>query len=153
MPLVSCSVVRESADQRRDREAKEAQWVQDRVRSGDFTIDISRMYPVRGTSKPVSSYSVKVHDGMLESYLPYIGQVWHVPYGGGHGLIFKAAIGTYTVSQDKKDAYEVRLTVKTDEDEHVYMFTIFDNGRTSLDVQSGNRERVSYSGQMVFYPL
>ena len=60
-------------------------------------------------------------------------------------------MGSYTVNK-VHDGYEVILYVKTDEDEHIYTFTIFDNGRTSLDVQSGNRERISFSGQMDFNP-
>jgi len=145
-----CGIMSETAEERREREAREAQMVRDNVQTGDFTINIDRMYPLRGTSKTVNSYSVKVHDGKLESYLPYIGQAWRVPYGGGHGLNFTADIGHYEVSTVRKDGYEVRLYVKTDEDEHLYLFTIFDNGRASLDVQSGNRERISYSGMMSF---
>ena len=79
------------------------------------------------------------------------GQAWRVPYGGGHALNFKAPVGSYNVVQTKKDGYEVRIYVKTDEDEHVYLLTVFTNGRASLDVQSGNRERISYTGIMDFY--
>ena len=96
-------------------------------------------------------YSVKVKDGVLYSHLPYIGQAWRVPYGGGHALNFDAPILNYTVSQARKDGYEIRIYVKTDEDEHLYLLTVFENGRASLDVQSGNRDRISYTGQMDFY--
>ena len=41
--------------------------------------------------------------------------------------------------------------MSTDEDEHLYLLTVFDNGRSSLEVQSGNRDRMSYSGIMDFY--
>lgn len=146
----SCGVLTETRQERQEREAREALWVAEHVPAGDFTVTIDRMYPLRGTSRTVTSYSVRVHDGVLESYLPYIGQAWRVPYGGGHALNFTADIGNYVVSQTKKDAYEVQLYVKTDEDEHIYLFTIFDNGRVSLDVQSGNRERISYSGLISF---
>ena len=43
------------------------------------------------------------------------------------------------------------IYVKTDEDQHVYTLTVFNNGRASLDVQSQNRERISFSGMMDFY--
>ena len=42
------------------------------------------------------------------------------------------------------------MYVKTDEDEHVYLLSVFENGSASLSVQSGNRERISYSGEMDF---
>ena len=64
---------------------------------------------------------------------------------------FDAPVGTYNVFQTRKDGYEVRIYVKTDEDQHIYLLTVFNNGRASLEVQSQNRERISYSGIMDFY--
>ena len=43
--------------------------------------------------------------------------------------------GNYNVVQNRRDGYEIRIFVKTDEDEHLYLLTLFDNGRASLDVQ------------------
>ena len=125
--------------------------VRQSVEAGDFIIDIDRMYPLRGTSKMVTSYSVRVMDGVLYSHLPYMGVAWRVPYGGGHALNFDEKIANYTVVQTGKGADEIRIYVKTDEDEHLYLITLFENGRASLDVQSGNRERISYSGLFDFY--
>jgi hypothetical protein len=56
------------------------------------------------------------------------------------------------VYRNGKEGYEIRIYVKTDEDEHLYRITLFENGRASLDVQSGNRDRISYSGLFDFYP-
>ena len=145
-----CGALHETSAERQAREAREARMVTDNIEAGNFTISIDRMYPLRGTSKSVTSYSVRVKDGQLDSHLPYVGRAWKVPYGGGHALNFEAQVGSYTVNK-VRDGYEVVLYVKTDEDEHLYQFTIFDNGRTSLDVQSGNRERISYSSMMDFY--
>ena len=152
LAVSACGILSsETREERVAREAKEARMVRQGVETGDFTIDIDRMYPLRGTSKMVSNYSIKVKDGVLISHLPFIGQAWRVPYGGGHALNFDAPIVNYTVTQPRKDGYEIRIYVKTDEDEHLYLLTVFDNGRASLDVQSQNRDRISYSGQMDFY--
>ena len=153
LAVSACGVLSsETREEKVAREAREAQLVRDAIRSGNFTIDIDRMYPVRGTSKTVTNYSIKVKDNVLTSYLPFIGQAWRVPYGGGHGLNFKADIGSYNIVNTVKDGYEVVIAVKTDEDQHIYRLTVFENGRASLDVQSQNRERISYTGQMDFYP-
>ena len=152
LTVSSCGVLSgETREERARREAREARMVEDNIQAGDFTIDIDRMYPVRGSSQHVSNYSVSVKDGVLNSHLPYIGQAWRVPYGGGHALNFKAPVGTYNVFRTQDGGYEIRILVKTDEDQHVYTLTIFNNGRTSLDVQSQNRERISFSGVMDFY--
>ena len=152
LAVSACGILgSETKEERAAREAREAQMVRQAVQAGDFTIDIDRMYPLRGTSKIVSTYSVQVKDGVLISHLPYIGVAWRVPYGGGHALNFDAPIANYSVVQSRKDGYEVRIYVKTDEDEHLYRLLVFDNGTASLDVQSGNRERISYSGRFDFY--
>ena len=152
LTVSSCGVLSgETREERAQREAREARMVDDNIQAGNFTIDIDRMYPVRGSSQHVSNYSVSVKDGVLDSHLPYIGQAWRVPYGGGHALNFKAPVGTYNVFRTQDGGYEIRILVKTDEDQHVYTLTIFNNGRTSLDVQSQNRERISFSGMMDFY--
>ena len=102
------------------------------------------------SSRSVTGHSVTVKDGVLYSGLPFFGQAWRVPYGGGHALNFQAPIRNYSLASHPKGGYVVTLYVKTDEDEHVYQFRIFENGSTSLDVQSGNRDRISFSGEMLF---
>ena len=152
LTVSACGVLSgETREEKVAREAREAQMVLDNLQNGNFRIDIDRMYPIRGSSQHVTNYSVTVKDVVLNSHLPFIGQAWRVPYGGGHALNFKADIGSYRVAQTRKDSYEVRIYVKTDEDEHLYLLTVFNNGRASLDVQSGNRDRISYSGEMNFY--
>ena len=152
LTVSACGILSsETREERVAREAKEARMVRQGVETGNFTINIDRMYPLRGTSKMVTNYSVKVKDGVLYSHLPFIGQAWRVPYGGGHALNFDEPIVNYTVTQPRTDGYEIRIYVKTDEDEHLYRLTLFDNGRASLDVQSQNRDRISYSGEMDFY--
>ena len=152
LAVSACGILSsETREEKAAREAREVQQVREAAETGNFTINIDRMYPLRGTSKTVSSYSISVKDNVLISHLPFVGQAWRVPYGGGHALNFDAPILNYTVSQVRKDGYEIRIYVKTDEDEHLYLLTLFDNGRASLDVQSGNRDRISYSGQMNFY--
>ena len=151
LTVSACGVLSsETREEKTAREAREARMVVDNLQSGNFSIDITRMYPVRGSSKMVQNYSVTVKDGVLDSHLPYVGRAWRVPYGGGHALNFKDKIVNYNVVPTRKDCYEVRIYVKTDEDEHLYLLTVFDNGNSSLTVQSGNREHISYSGMMDF---
>ena len=64
---------------------------------------------------------------------------------------FEGEVTGYSVAEVKAGNYEVRVSVREDEDEHLYLFHIFDNGRATLDIQSRNRDRISYSGQVDFY--
>ena len=148
--LTGCGVLSESREDRLVRLEREAQMVRQGVENGDFKIEIRQMIPLRGGSRHVDNYSVKVKDGHVVSYLPYFGRAWDLPYGGGHGLSFEADVQESAVFLGDDGSYTVRLLIKTDEDTHVYTFQIFQNGSASLLVQSKNREPINYNGDFVF---
>ena len=109
------------------------------------------MYPMKGGAKSVSpDYSVEVRNDSLFSYLPYIGRAYQIPYGGGKGLIFSEPIGSYQESQKKNGLRHIEISVKNDEDTYLYTIDVFDNGSSQIDIQARQRERISYSGDMIF---
>lgn len=84
----------------------------------------------------------------LISYLPYIGRAYNVPYGGGKGLNFSERIGSYQESQKKNGLRHIEISLTNDEDTYHYIIEVFDNGNSTIDVQSRQREPISYTGQM-----
>ena len=148
--LTGCGILTESREDRLIRLEREAQMIRQGVESLDFTIDIEQMIPMKGVSRHVDNYSVKVKDGHIVSHLPYVGRAWDLPYGGGHALNFEADIQESAVFTESDGSYTVRLIIKTDEDTHVYAFHLFSNGKASLIVQSRNRESISYGGSFSF---
>ena len=148
--FTGCGVLTESREDRLVRLEREAQMVRQGVENVDFKVNIDRMIPLRGASRHVDNYSVKVKDDHIVSYLPYFGRAWDLPYGGGHGLNFEADIQDSAVFISDDGSYTVRLLIKTDEDTHVYTFQIFRNGSATLLVQSRNREPINFNGDFVF---
>jgi hypothetical protein len=115
-----------------------------------YTIDIQTMTPNRGATKNVASnWSLEVKGDTLISYLPYMGRAYQIPYGGGKGLNFTAPIKNYHESKGKKDERRIVIEVDNENDTHTYSLVVFDNGRADLDVQSKEREFISYSGEMM----
>ena len=109
------------------------------------------MYPMRGSSKNVSyGYSVEVRNDTLISYLPYFGRAYNVPYGGGKGLNFSERIDSYQETQQPKGERVIDIELKNEEDTYHYTIKVFDNGNSSIDVQSRQREPISYSGEIDF---
>ena len=147
MMLSGCA----SAEERAARAAEQAKAVKAALQERKYEIAVSRMYPSRGASKNLSyGYSVEVRNDSLISYLPYFGRAYSVPYGGGSALNFSAPILNYQESQQKSDLRRIVIDVKNDEDTYLYTLDIFDNGSTTIDVQSRQRERISFSGEMEF---
>ena len=144
--LVSCA----TQEERAARKAEQVQKVTAALNARKYIIDITRMIPSKGPAKTVSSYSIEVRNDSLISYLPYIGRVYSVPYGGGNGLNFSAPISNYKESTKKNGMREIEISVTNSEDTYVYRLGVFDNGSSSLNVQSRQREQISYTGDMVF---
>ena len=147
MALEGCA----TAEERAARAAEQAARVKVALTEKRYKIMVERMYPMRGGSKNVSSnYSVEVRNDSLFSYLPYFGRAYQVPYGGGKGLNFTERIGSYHESQGKHGQRHIEIDVRNDEDTYLYTIDVYDNGNSDIEVQPRQRERISYSGEMVF---
>ena len=147
MVLSGCA----TPEERAARAAEQVANVKAALTARNYRIAVSRMYPRSGASKNVSySYSVTVRNDSLFSYLPYFGRAYDVPYGGGKGLNFDAPIESYKESQLKNGQRHIEIGLKNDEDTYLYTINVFDNGSSSIDVQSRRRESISYSGEMEF---
>lgn len=140
-----------TAEERAARAAEQKKKVATALMERNYKIAVDRMYSMRGSSKSVSyGYSVEVRNDSLISYLPYFGRAYSVPYGGGKGLNFSERIGSYQESLEKNGKRHIEIGLKNDEDTYLYTIDVFDNGNSSIDVQSRQRDRISFSGDMVF---
>ena len=132
-----------------ERVAEKARKVTSALNERRFTILVDRMYPLRGSSRSISyGYSVEVRNDSLLSHLPYFGRAYAIPYGGGKGLSFSAPIISYQEYQKKHNLRHIEIGLTNDEDTYLYTIEVFDNGKSSIDVQSRQREPISFSGDM-----
>ena len=140
-----------TAEERAARAAEQAAKVRTALTERNYKISIDHMYPMKGGSKSVSfGYTIEVRNDSLFSYLPYIGRAYQIPYGGGKGLNFSERIGSYQETQRKNGLQHIEIGVKNDEDTYLYTIEVWDNGKSQIDVQPRQRERISYSGDIVF---
>ena len=134
-----------------EKAAEQAAMVRNALAERQYKIDVSYMYPLKGPSRNLTSdYSVEVRNDSLISHLPYFGEAYDLPYGGGQGLNFSERISSYADYQKKKDEFVIEIGVKNSEDIFVYTINVFDNGRSSIDVRSRKRDPISFSGEMEF---
>lgn len=145
--LSGCATSQEKAV----RDAELAKQVTAALAERNYKIGVRTMIPHRGSSQNVSfNYSLEVRNDSLISYLPYFGEVYNVPYGGGKGLNFSERIGSYQESQKKNGSRHIEIGVKNDEDTYLYMIDVFSNGSSMISVQARQRQRISYTGAMTF---
>lgn len=135
--------------ERAARAAEQAKKVTEALNTRRYTINVDRMQPLRGSTKNLSfGYSVEVRNDTLFSYLPYFGRAYTVPYGGGKALNFEAPISHYQEQQGRNGLRRIEIGVVNEEDTYLYTIEVFDNGRSSIDVNARERERIAFTGQM-----
>lgn len=144
----SCSSTK--SVQKTEAQKAKAEQVAKAVADRAFEVDVELMHPMRGRSiSVVSSYSVKIAGDSIYSHLPYFGEARNLPYGGGEGLRFNSTIEKYEQSLSKKGAHQIRFETRSKEDTFTFFITIFENGGATINVNSLNRQAISYSGKLV----
>ena len=133
-----------------EREAQVVQQVQAALDQGRYTIAVDWMKPLGGMPRHVSStYTLKVDGEEVDSYLPYVGEAYRLPYGGGKGLNFKGKMTGYKVLHPTSNRYIIEFDVNNDEDTYRYRIDMFTNGKAIIDVYGHDRDAISFDGEMV----
>lgn len=145
----ACTTARLTDDQKAQQAALTAQSVRKAIDGKYFTIDIRQMTPQRFPTKTVEfGYSLHVSGDSIYSYLPYIGRAYNAPYGGGDGLNFKGTLTSYAVKKRVKDCTVIELKYNNSEESYTYMVSIYDNGKSTINVLPRERDKISFEGEM-----
>lgn len=134
-----------------EREAQVVQQVQAAVENQVYTIAVDWMKPLGGMPRHVTSdYELKVNGDEVDNYLPYAGEAYRLPYGGGKGLNFKGKLHNYKVSKTTSNRYVIEFDVTSEEDAYHYRIDMFTNGKAIIDIIGRDRDAISFDGEMVF---
>ena len=126
-----------------------AQAVKKQIEDRQYTIEVNRALPMGGRARELTpTYALSIKGDTINSYLPYFGVAYSVPYGGGEGLIFEATITDYTVNFDAKGTANITVRTRSKEDSFVYQINIFENGSTTIYVTPTNRQAITYHGNV-----
>lgn len=137
------------AQSKKEKKEALAKEVKELVESGSFTIEVDRALPMSGRAVHLTGpYSLRLAGDSVISHLPYFGRAYSVPYGGGEGLILNTTITDKNLKYDKKGNADISFKAKTSEDSHTFHVKVFKNGNTSIQVQSINRQGISFNGEL-----
>lgn len=124
--------------------------VSDLVTGQSFIFVAERMNPMRGPNRTLTAYyDVKVKKDTLDSFLPYFGRA----YGGiidpsRGGLRFTSKDYRYSVTEGRRNSWDVSITPTDVMEVQSMNFNIFDNGTATLSVTSTNRDPISFYGYL-----
>ena len=134
-----------------EREAAVTRQVQEGLDTRHYTIAVDWMKPLGGMARHVSSnYELKVMGDKVDSYLPYVGEAYRIPYGGGKGLNFKGDIEDYSITYPTSNRSHIEFKVNNGEDVYHFRIDVFNNGKSIIDIIAQDRDAISFDGEMVF---
>ena len=141
----SCSANRSTSASNDELKAYVSKVVADK----DFKIVVNTAFPIGAQAIPLSSpYSLTIKGDSVNSYLPFFGQAYRVPYIGSVGLNFEGVMTDYNVMKGRNGDTVVKFKLTSPEDRHDYTIEIWNNGVSSIHVYSQNRQSISFEGRL-----
>lgn len=149
MLFASCAATSTSGLSKAEKRQQRAEAIHKSLEKRRFKVDISTMNPQGYPSRVLTSpYSLEIKGDSLISYLPYMGRAYSVPYGGGKGLNFVSVINYYNTQMIKDNLTRIEIKTENDEDGFIFTIEVFDNGNATINVNSRNRNTISYNGKL-----
>lgn len=140
-----------SQQSRLEKAAAQSAYVHEQLSARSFRIRVDYMFPQRYPSRPVMSvFWLELKDGVVNSYLPYFGQVQSPsPYSQDEGLNFETETRNYTEKRnERKHRTEILFNVKSSSDYFLYKIFVYDDGNAEIDVHSNRRDYIRFSGEL-----
>ncbi|MDD4990678.1 MAG: DUF4251 domain-containing protein [Paludibacter sp.] len=122
-----------------------------KVESKDFTVVMNYANPMR--MKPVfltSEYDLRIKNDSAFAYLPYYGVAHVAPFDTSDGGIkFAAPMMDYKITPNKRSTgWEITFRVKSNLSLYDIHMNIFNNGSTSVSINSYERDMISFEGEI-----
>jgi len=121
------------------------------VESKNYVFKAESVIPTRGRVRYLTSeYDLVVTSDTVTAYLPYFGRAYSAPIDPSEGGIkFTSADFEYTVEKKKRSSWQIMIKPKDASDIQAIYLTIFDNSKATLQVNSLNRESISFNGYII----
>ena len=121
------------------------------VESKNYIFKAESVNPPRGQLRHLTSeYDLVVTSDTVIAFLPYFGRAYSAPIDPSEGGIkFTSSDFDYTVEKKKRRSWQIMIKPRDANDIQALYLTVFDNNKTTLRINSVNRESISFNGYIV----
>ena len=126
--------------------------VKQMLASRNFIFKAQSVTPQTGGFRQLTSsdYDVMVTKDTIISWLPYFGRAYTAPINPSEGGIkFTSTRFEYTETKKDKNGWSITIKPKDVSDVNTLFLTVFSNGTASLQVNSINRQSISFRGHII----
>lgn len=151
MLLIPILVVNAQKSRREIKAEKEAQLKEQTkklIESKNFAFVPHLALPAIGRPISITSYSVKLKGDTVVSYLPFYGRAYTADYGSTSSPFDFSLKSEESKTNSNGENYEFFYQIKKESDNITYHFLIFENGSGTLNVNSTNRQSISFRGRI-----
>jgi len=122
--------------------------IREMVTNQQYTFKAQTASPLAGRLRQLTTdYDLKVSKEQIVAYLPYFGRAYSAPLDPSKGGIqFTSKDFDYKLTERKKGGWNVSIKTKDIAEAQDMELTIFSDGNASLQVNSTNRQSISFNG-------
>jgi hypothetical protein len=136
-----------SAQTKQEKEAAKAAEVKKLVDDQRFVFIAQTVLPQSGRVRQVTpDFDFTVTKDTITSWLPYFGRAFNATLGMEGGIKFESKDFEYTKTENKKGGWDILIKPKDAKDIQTVRLNITESGYAYLQVQSVNRQPISYNG-------
>jgi hypothetical protein len=148
MLLVAVSMVVAAQDSKKQKDSLKAVTITNLVTEKNYVFEAQSASPMKGGRKHLTGgYTLVVSKDTVTSDLPYYGRAYQSDYGSSDGGIkFTSTDFDYTTTERKKGGWEIIIKPKDYKKVQQIILTIFNDGNTSVQVTSSDRQPISFDG-------
>ena len=149
MLIALCLVTMQTASAQKTKTDK-ATMIKTMIDSQHYVMLTTYATPMSGRQRYLTTpYTLKVSKDTIDCDLPYFGRAYSAPLDmTGGGIRFTSTKFDYTSTPRKKGGWNIVIQPKDVQQSYRLSLTVFENGSSSLQVTSNNRQPISFSGDI-----
>jgi hypothetical protein len=121
--------------------------VRQKVEGKQYTFIAQTANPMRGRNIQLTSlYDLRVSGDSVVAALPYFGRAFSAPVNPGDNGINFTSVNSEYKSTYRKKRWEISIKPKDSQTVTDMNLAIYPNGRAMLQVNSNNRQPISFNG-------
>lgn len=148
VPVTFCLVFIGSYSQNNNKDEKQKEAIKNMIDQKTFIFEAQTVTPMKGGIRYLDpGYTLKVKPDTLISELPYFGRAYQAEYGATDGGLKATSYQyDYAVKDRKNGGWDIVIKTRDLKDQLQLTITAFDDGTASLNVNSSNRQPISFRG-------